>query len=82
MSSASYIRTCILTQVLNVIVGDTFAIQLGLDALQPALLYARHVAAPRAHTQREMNRYFCMYTYACMHLCVFDCKIKCKLQVQ
>lgn len=42
--------------VLNVLIGDTFIINLGIDLLQPGLLYARHVAAPAAHTQREMNQ--------------------------
>mmetsp|Transcript_13572 Transcript_13572/g.41242 ORF Transcript_13572/g.41242 Transcript_13572/m.41242 type:complete len:456 (-) Transcript_13572:335-1702(-) len=41
--------------VLNVLIGDTFVINLGIDLVQPGLLYARHVAAPAATTQREMN---------------------------
>jgi hypothetical protein len=37
--------------VLNVLIGDTFAINLGIDLIQPGLLYARYVAAPAATTQ-------------------------------
>ena len=48
------------SMVFNVLLGDTFVISILLDALQPAVLVARHLKAPRASCQREMNE-----LYAC-----------------
>ena len=48
------------SMVFNVLIGDTFVISILLDALQPAVLVARHLRAPRASCQREMNE-----LYAC-----------------
>ena len=46
--------------VTNVLLGDLFVISVFLDALQPGVLLARLLHAPKASCQREMNaRYSC-----------------------
>ena len=44
--------------ILNVLVGDLFVINLGIDLGRPDILIARHVLAKRLHTQRELNQMF------------------------
>ena len=44
--------------ILNVLVGDLFVINLGIDLGRPDILIARHLLAKRLHTQREMNQMF------------------------
>ena len=46
------------SMILNVLIGDLLFIQIVLDLLQPGVLLARHVHAPAAPTQREMNELY------------------------
>ena len=46
--------------ILNVLVGDLFVINLGIDLGRPDILISRHVLArsTRLRTQRELNQMF------------------------